>query len=458
MANNAPAVIAMKPASAANSNAIAIQTSKEWVLPPRPKPGRKADTDNAPTKRKAQNREAQRAFRERRAARVGELEQQIRDIEAAHRAELEALEVDNGQLKLDNLKLREAFEGLSRELNTIRSLTKLSESPIHSMQTPNLTPNASVPSIQIQQMASPAPSNDIEFTSTHRNSTAAISPLRFETLSEAYLGQSVPLRRRGRTSGQETPACKKRKASPRSEEVEYSFSSSAFRPPAGESCGFCSDGTPCLCAEAAQQHAEEEQRIKQGVEETEICGICAKEVPCPCSDMIETEAAGIQALPGQAIFENLDAASTMPEEDNGLCTGNPGSCRQCQLDPMSTLFCRTLASSMTELAPSSLVAAPPQRPALVQQSSAFSTSSARDETPPPAPVSGVDKHTQQLQQQFVPCSTAYQTLSRHENFKDSDLDSIVRGLDVDRTLGRGVEIGSVRDVLRILDRGLGRDV
>src|ERR1700744_1538812 len=59
-------------------------TSKEWVIPPRPKPGRKPATDTPPTKRKAQNRAAQRAFRERRAARVQELEEQMKDMEDHH--------------------------------------------------------------------------------------------------------------------------------------------------------------------------------------------------------------------------------------------------------------------------------------------------------------------------------------------------------------------------------------
>ncbi|KAF3347162.1 Chitinase 1 [Verticillium dahliae VDG2] len=59
-------------------------TSKEWVIPPRPKPGRKPATDTPPTKRKAQNRAAQRAFRERRAARVGELEEQLDELKEAH--------------------------------------------------------------------------------------------------------------------------------------------------------------------------------------------------------------------------------------------------------------------------------------------------------------------------------------------------------------------------------------
>lgn len=46
-----------------------ICTSRKWVLPPRPKPGRKPSADApAAVKRKAQNRAAQKAYRERRAA------------------------------------------------------------------------------------------------------------------------------------------------------------------------------------------------------------------------------------------------------------------------------------------------------------------------------------------------------------------------------------------------------
>ena len=53
-----------------------------WNIPKRVKPGRKPATDTPLTKRKAQNRAAQRAFRERKAARIDTLEdekQQIRD-------------------------------------------------------------------------------------------------------------------------------------------------------------------------------------------------------------------------------------------------------------------------------------------------------------------------------------------------------------------------------------------
>lgn len=447
----------MKPTPVANPSGISIQTSKTWVLPPRPKPGRKADTDNAPTKRKAQNREAQRAFRERRAARVGELEQQIRDIEAKHRLELEAIEVDNGRLKVENIKLRDAMDGLMRELNTIRSLTKLSQSPSHSMYTATLSQTQPHGTTTNLQMASPAPSADMDIVGTQGNSTPAFSPLRFDSIPETYLGQSVPLRRKSKRVSSETVPCSKRQKSVEAEGlqaeasdgVDYNFGAASFRPPSGESCGFCSDGTPCLCAEAAQQHAQDERRRRdmssEEPEHHEICGSCFKATPCLCTkaaDAVRSDDEEDGTDTKQTT--SIRPLPTITEEDNGLCTGNPGSCKQCQLDPMSTLFCRTLASTSP---PVEKIGKGLDRPRLTQQSSSFSTSSARDSTPP-LPDAG----------QYVPCSAAYQTLSRHENFDGTDLTSIVRGLDVDRASGRGVAVGSVRDVLRILDRGLGRDI
>lgn len=81
----APPLLSMKTTMAHDSPlpTPGIMTSKEWTIPPRPKPGRKPATDTPPTKRKAQNRAAQRAFRERRAARVGELEDQLEEAKEA---------------------------------------------------------------------------------------------------------------------------------------------------------------------------------------------------------------------------------------------------------------------------------------------------------------------------------------------------------------------------------------
>lgn len=82
-----------------------VQPTKEWVLPARGKPGRKPSTAVPPTKRKAQNRESQRAFRERRQAYVTELENKVAQFEAR---EIEA----NVQLQRLAWKCREEAEAL----------------------------------------------------------------------------------------------------------------------------------------------------------------------------------------------------------------------------------------------------------------------------------------------------------------------------------------------------------
>ncbi|KAI1812769.1 hypothetical protein GGS20DRAFT_578064 [Poronia punctata] len=97
--NNAPATNILLPKTSI--------TSKEWVIPPRPKPGRKPATDTPPTKRKAQNRAAQRAFRERRAARVGELE--------------EELEEQREEYERAQQQLRHQIQGLDTQVETLRT-------------------------------------------------------------------------------------------------------------------------------------------------------------------------------------------------------------------------------------------------------------------------------------------------------------------------------------------------
>lgn len=57
-------------------------------IPPRPKPGRKPATDQPGTKRKAQNRESQRAFRARKQAKTEELEQEVKNLKAQHKQEM----------------------------------------------------------------------------------------------------------------------------------------------------------------------------------------------------------------------------------------------------------------------------------------------------------------------------------------------------------------------------------
>ncbi|KAJ4288237.1 hypothetical protein N0V88_007427, partial [Collariella sp. IMI 366227] len=124
-ANIGPAVNAMSSAQFAMSPASMppgglSMTTKEWVIPPRPKPGRKPATDTPPTKRKAQNRAAQRAFRERRAARVGELEEQIEEERVAHDRTVGELQERISHLELETQTLQSRCQWLEAMLEKER--------------------------------------------------------------------------------------------------------------------------------------------------------------------------------------------------------------------------------------------------------------------------------------------------------------------------------------------------
>ncbi|KAI0393437.1 hypothetical protein F5Y17DRAFT_309342 [Xylariaceae sp. FL0594] len=150
-------------------------TSKEWVIPPRPKPGRKPATDTPPTKRKAQNRAAQRAFRERRAARVGELEEELEDQREEHeRAQqqlhlrIQRLNAEVESLHNKCLTLGEALEreraqrhALRNELESLRRRARIERESVSSR-------NGSFTSqtVQLQSISNPP---------DHRNSTSNIS-------------------------------------------------------------------------------------------------------------------------------------------------------------------------------------------------------------------------------------------------------------------------------------------
>jgi hypothetical protein len=74
--------------------------SKKFDLKPRPKPGRKPMAENGDhgDKRKTQNRVAQRAFRDRRAQRVYELECQNSDLKELHEAEMSNMAAEINRL------------------------------------------------------------------------------------------------------------------------------------------------------------------------------------------------------------------------------------------------------------------------------------------------------------------------------------------------------------------------
>ena len=88
--------------------------ARNYAIPPRPKPGRKPATDEPASKRKAQNRESQRAFRARKAAKVTELAEQVETIQKQHNAEKNELLNDINSL---HKQLHDAKRALEEQYN-----------------------------------------------------------------------------------------------------------------------------------------------------------------------------------------------------------------------------------------------------------------------------------------------------------------------------------------------------
>lgn len=537
-----------------------IVTSKEWVLPPRPKPGRKPSSDTPPSKRKAQNRAAQRAFRERRAQRVSELEDKLQEVETERDAQENVLKDALKDVSSENQLLRESLEALRREVMSIKEQrTPTGTTPQHSPQYPPPQPpqqanhlprpyySQYMPAYSPHQVTSPM---TMEPTSPyHRNSFGSFSFQSYGAYSPRYESNPASpsehtttatsvgdhtletldrvldtkmVRRDSHVSnsgnvghmhpshpGHVTPSI------PISSLTEKTVGSGPVAPgrvpgvsstagnvsgaPGGVSgasgasgvggCGSVprvqSDLNPappgshvvdpdciictkeeCACAAIGQQKAVMGTNddddfssfkplpavpLKRSLEmemdftssfktrhpfkkRKDSCGFCSDGTPCLCEDV---EAKKNLKLPPLGMPLSPAASATSPDapqsgigspwdekrvSDTPGCTGNPGTCMQCQSDPMSTLFCTTVASR--------------------KQSATRSTLPEVEREPKYSPST-------QIGGTYIPCSAAYQTLSRHKDFDRVDLGTLIGKLN---TKGTQVEVSSVANVLRELDR------
>ncbi|GEQ69100.1 hypothetical protein JCM33374_g2771 [Metschnikowia sp. JCM 33374] len=257
-----------------------------------------------------------------------------------------------------------------------------------------------------------------------------------------------------------------------------------------ENCGFCSDDTPCVCREAAKEAArikELSQKQEQSIKDDEINN--AEEAgptslppiqvkhpsimrkaslpvmhPGPTFELREISNMTQSSVPSvisqeQATTPSIPETSNQDENDNSGCTGNPGTCSQCQTDPMSTLFCSTVASKAaqqkgpgTEEVPTATAEATPGKMTDYFNSPRNSMSDGRNtsisgSTNPSTPqASTPGGSTNGI---FIPCADAYRTLSRHKRFNTIDFSSLVGRLT---TRGMQVEVQSVANMIRELDK------
>lgn len=107
--------------TSSSSGKIFAKPSKEWVLPERAKPGRKAATDEPENRRQSQNRLSQRAHRARRTDYIQTLEERLRKYEADEIHSNVRLQEVARALKADNDRMKSEIGSLSSALATAQS-------------------------------------------------------------------------------------------------------------------------------------------------------------------------------------------------------------------------------------------------------------------------------------------------------------------------------------------------
>ncbi|KAI3318764.1 hypothetical protein HD806DRAFT_525969 [Xylariaceae sp. AK1471] len=504
-------------------------TSKEWVIPPRPKPGRKPATDTPPTKRKAQNRAAQRAFRERRAARVGELEEELEEqreeyerVQQQLHHQVQGLDAEVESLRSQCAALQETLEKeraergmMANELESLRRRWRDEPSSISSRNGSFMSQHARVQSLSSQHQA---PRGSLTNNAPERrNSTAAFSishtipPPESSASSghpqalpdaagcgncsstgpcaciddvlanttvdcgncslgtrcacfEAALDSSAPvaeteLKRKPSSISALAPEEKRQKADMYPNEIDFTamFSSkkkvSIAEPvstethpgpqpslPPRESCGFCTESSYCMCAEAAaaQTLAPMGQQVQTPPPENDIG-------PSP----MEVTSTGAVKLPRLSSL-NRTSFQSVPKS-SGCGANGPGTCSQCLRDPKSGLFCRSLAASFARETGNTTGGC--------CGGSAGGSGCCKSANPPAQTYNSSTGVS-------LSCADAYQTLSSHPGFERA-ADEIETWLPKLRavpkpanTLGRtalDVETASIMGVLKEFDVRFGRN-
>jgi bZIP transcription factor/Minimal binding motif of Hap4 for binding to Hap2/3/5 len=356
-------------------------TSREWIIPPRPKPGRKPATDAPPTKRKAQNRAAQRAFRERRAARVGELEEELKRIEVedeeeqnALRARIENLEKEVSEYRTGlavwmqrcrTLEAELAIENAAKQ-EALRPSEEILEAPALFPPSPNhQSPNGPLKAPPNQGGELMGCGN----CSSINNCQCIQEVINMQSLDPHADDADSPSNKRPYPPDHNQPTFKRIKAEP-SDHLETDFTSSFSKRPGNNSgedsaspispsavvdpCGFCTDDTPCICAEMqaeadASNISNNHRSHNHDRTHTNARNLELQPVPQQSDLFLPTRVSELAHItpPPSDTDVSLSTSSFQPQVSvfPNPCITGPGTCLQCQSDPNSTLFCKSLAKS-----------------------------------------------------------------------------------------------------------------
>ncbi|KAI0271342.1 hypothetical protein BC834DRAFT_841030 [Gloeopeniophorella convolvens] len=411
-----------------SSSTLWATASKEWVIPAKPKPGRKPKKDPVPTSaqqeevsdakgRRVQNRAAQRAFRERKQSQLAELQARIQlyeqgEIErnVALQAAAKRLKEENERLHTENVQLKERVAAYERDraaqkATDAKRWRDVSSSSLEDQDLPNKKRSRlAVKTASAFQVPtppaiafSPSPPSLVSSPGSNVSSENGFSPLPVRSPNQGDVMFSSQVQALDGIFN----------FHPKAPVFSNSNAIDSFE------CGFCVDGASCVCREMALHPLPEAPFKIEAVE--------------PAAPLVQVSLPAAPQPNGESILDNLPAyqppvplrrrpavrtlkslfpvvpltsspsrsASTAPAE----CSGDPSNCLACADDVFGQAFCAAVGES---LASSGSCANCPDG----SQCSGAGPSAPREDSGP---------------SETIPTSDAWRQLKSHPNVSFADL-------------------------------------
>ncbi|RDB29508.1 hypothetical protein Hypma_015420 [Hypsizygus marmoreus] len=352
------------------SSTLWATASKEWVIQPKPKPGRKPKKDTPVAKpdeepqldnkgRRIQNRAAQRAFRERKQSQLAELQARVQSYEqgeiernVALQNIAKRLKEENEALRLENSLLKEKIlkagqnQAISSENEKKRwrddspssnSANKRSKS---SPDSPKSKPTAPVLSYI------PSPPSMVSSPDSNGSSETRCSPLPYELPADQ---NHSPL-----SNLLEFPSTVK----------PAHLDGNGFPP---FDCGFCSEDTPCVCREFVEQQVHDAERaldfnvsneynqpnVNSVLQVTNIIHLESAPAPPQVTSILENLPAyqppvPLRRRPAPSNVNTIFAVAppSVPPPAPANCSGDPSNCPACADDAFGKAFCSAIEESV----------------------------------------------------------------------------------------------------------------
>ncbi|KAF5337156.1 hypothetical protein D9611_003274 [Ephemerocybe angulata] len=355
-----------------SSTKLWATASKEWVIPSKPKPGRKPKKDvvvedaaeDDAKGRRIQNRAAQRAFRERKQSQLAELQARILSYEQGEIERNVALQKIAKRLKEENDKLVQENAALKEKVAKLELEQQQREKSL-----------AGSDANEKKRWRDDSPPSR---TARKRSRTSATPPTTVDTASQSSSSPASTMVSTPEATGVDSPHI-----SPPVYDLSSDMEQSGFNDMLDFAssmkvvnidptsfpqfnCGFCSDDTPCVCRDLALNQLNESL---VGFKDT------GYDHPSPLSVEFPTQQAPPNPAPS-SILENLPAYQPpVPLRRKGksssksifplipltesrvastsaaaTCSGDPSNCAACSDDDFGKAFCSAIEETVNNRA------------------------------------------------------------------------------------------------------------